>query len=113
MNLRDEIRRAYDPVKPPEETVERMKQELYQKDFHEDEEELTFIAEEARRPGIRQYFGYFAMTAAVCLVLGGVIWNGMQEKVNDFHPGSNVNIETTVPTEETTEETTETTTAPG
>lgn len=110
MSLHREIKNAYDQVHAPDELVERLKQELYQKDFHEDAEEVTWQVTEAPRFHIGKYFAYIAATLVLCVGCGAAVWS---LKTVDMQPGTNVTSNYSVTeTEETTEETTETTPMP-
>ncbi len=98
MNMRKEIQNAFDKVHAPDELVERMKQELYQKDFHCETDEITFQVSEAPRRHIWRYMAYIAAAFALCIGCGVSVMN-MHE--NPFNPAS--------PVVTTTEETTEST----
>lgn len=105
MNLHKEIKNAYRSIQVSDDMTERLKQELYQKDFHEEESE-TFIVEEAPRMPIFKYFGF----AVACITMGigiGVSMFNMLAKKNDdiLNPASTVPVEITAT--EITEETTE------
>lgn len=108
MSLHKDIKNAYDQVHAPDALVERMKQELYQKDFHEEEaDEMTWLVTEAPRMRIGKYFAYVAATLVLCAGCGMAVWN-MRDQMGEFHPGSAVNSSYNVPeTEDTTEETTQ------
>lgn len=94
MSVRKHIQNAYDKVHAPEDVIERMKQELYQKDLHEDAEHEIYRVEEARRPEIGKYLLYIAAVFAVCIG-GGLAWNSIQQNRVDFHPGQAVQTEIT------------------
>lgn len=108
MNMRKEIRHAFDHVHAPEELVERMKQELYQKDFHEEVEEVTCEVSEAPRRPVWRYVMYTAASLALCIGCGLSVWS-LRDSQNPMNPGSHVGTTTST---STTEETTETTEAP-
>ena len=99
MNMRKEIQNAFDKVHAPDELVERMKQDLYQKDLHEDVEEYTFQVTEAPRRHIWRYMAYIAAALALCIGCGVSVMN-MRD--NPFNPASNV-VTTTEDTTETTD----------
>ena len=105
MSLRDEIRRAYDDVKAPDELTERIKRDLYQKDISDDAEQETFLVEEAPRPAVGRYLAFIAASVMLCAGFGYAAWRGMQDNVNELNPRSSVPIETAAVTEETTETT--------
>ncbi len=101
MNIEKEIRNAFDQVHAPETVTERMKQELYQKDFHEEAEEITCQAEDAPKRSLWRYSVYVAAAVAICVGCGFTAWNMRSEQ-------SNFNPSTTVPVAvESEEETTE------
>ncbi len=100
MNMHDEIRKAFDSVHAPEELVERMKQELYQKDCHEEIEEIYEVAEAPRRP-IWRYAAYIAASLALCIGCGVSVWN-LRGNTAPLNPGTTVPAMTTTATEETT-----------
>ncbi len=99
MNMRDEIKNAFNSVHAPEELVERMKQELYQKDCHEEIEEIYEVAEAPRRPTWR-YAAYIAASLALCIGCGVSVWN-LRGNTAPLNPGTTVPAMTTA-TEETT-----------
>ena len=96
MSMRKDIQNAFDNVHAPDELVERMKQELYQKDLHEDIEEITFTVKQAPRRNYLRYFAFVAAALALCIGCGVSVLN-LRE--NPFKPAS--------PVVATTEETTE------
>lgn len=102
MNMRDEIKNAFDSVHAPEELVERMKQELYQKDCHEEIEEICEV-EEAPRRRIWHYAAYIAASLALCVGCGLSVWN-LRDNAGPLNPSTTVPAMTTM-TEETTETT--------
>ncbi len=103
MNMRNEIRHAFDKVHAPDELVERMKQELYQKDFHEELDEVVCEVAEAPRRHILRYVMYTAASLTLCIVCGFSVWS-LRDHPNPINPGSQV---VSTPTENTTEPTTE------
>ena len=105
MSLRDEICRAYDDVKAPDELTERIKRDLYQKDISDDAEQETFLVEEAPRPAVGRYLAFIAASVMLCAGFGYAAWRGMRDNVNELNPRSSVPIETAAVTEETTETT--------
>ena len=96
MSMRKDIQNAFDNVHAPDELVERMKQELYQKDLHEDIEEITFSVKQAPR---RNYLRGFAIVAAALALCIGCGVSVLSLRENPFNPAS--------PVVATTEETTE------
>ncbi|MBE6848333.1 MAG: hypothetical protein E7502_00285 [Ruminococcus sp.] len=102
MNMHDEIKKAFDSVHAPDELVERMKQELYQKDCHEEIEEVFEVAQMPRRT-IGRYTAYIAASLALCVLCGVSIWN-LRGNTVPLNPGTTVPAMTTE-TEETTETT--------
>ncbi len=107
MSLRKEIKSAYDTVYAPDDLIERLKQDLYQKDFHEeDEEEVSGVAD-APRPSFSRIMIYIAACAVLCIGCGFSVWT-LRDKQNEFHPNSPVVVSSGVEdTTETTENTTE------
>lgn len=109
MNLRKEIHQAYDTVQVPKEVTERLKQQLYQKDFYQ-EEEVEIEEFDMQTPPKKPILKYFCVGAAaagmiVCMSLS--IWHILNQHANEaFRPASTVPIEI-VTTEETTETTEE------
>ena len=104
MSMRKDIQNAFDKVHAPDELVERMKQELYQKDLHEDIEEITFTVKEAPK---RNYFRGFAIVAAALALCIGCGVSVLSLRENPFNPASKV----VATTEETTETNTDNRTA--
>ncbi len=88
MSLHKEIRDAYDQVHAPDAVVERMKQELYQKGFHEDAEEVTWQVSEAPRLHIGRYAAYVAAVLTLTVGCGMAVW-GLNKA--ELKPGKNVN----------------------
>ncbi len=112
MSLHKEIKNAYDQVHAPDALVERMKQELYQKDFHEEADEMTWQVAEAPKRSPRSFahiFAYVAATLVLCAGSGMAVWH-MRDQMTDFHPGTNVPMDVSSTSDtmtDTTEETTE------
>ncbi|MBQ2264744.1 MAG: hypothetical protein II341_04995 [Oscillospiraceae bacterium] len=102
MNMRDEIKNAFDSVHAPDELAERLKQELYQKDCHEEIEEIC-IVEEAPRRRIGHYAAYIAAALALCIGCGFSIWS-LRDNTSPLNPSTTVPVMTTA-AEETTETT--------
>lgn len=100
MNMHDEIKKAFNSVHAPDELVERMKQELYQKDCHEEIEEIYEVTEAPRRP-IWRYAAYIAASLALCIGCGVSVWN-LRDNTAPLNPGTTVPAMTTTETEETT-----------
>ncbi len=108
MNLRKEIKQAYNQIHVPADVSERLKQELYQKDFREEEFTEIFQTEEETRPRSGKYFGFIAAALVLGIGIGSTVWSMLanrSEKV--FNPAATVPVEITA-----TETTEETTTAP-
>ncbi len=103
MNMHKKIKNAFDSVHAPDELVERMKQELYQMDFHEDAEEMTCEAAEAPRRHFWQYALYVAASLALCIGCGLSVWS-LRDSGEPLNPGTTVPVVTST-TEETTEST--------
>ncbi|MDE6004853.1 MAG: hypothetical protein K2G88_05655 [Oscillospiraceae bacterium] len=105
MNLHKEIKNAYRAIQVSDDMTERLKQELYQKDFHEEESE-TFIVEEAPKISIFRYVSFAVACIAMGIGIGVSMWN-MLAKRNDniLNPSSTVPVEITAT--ETTEDTKE------
>ena len=104
MNMRKEIKQAYQHIHAPEDVTERLKQELYQKNFHEEDFTEYFQEEEPPKAPFGKYFGFLSAVAVLGLCIGISLWNlsaYRQEEV--FQPASTVPVEVTETTEETTE----------
>jgi len=109
MNLRKEIHQAYDKIQVPEEVTERLKQQLYQKDFYQEEETDTeeFNMQKTPKKSILKYLGVGAVAAGMIVCMSLSIWHILIQHTNEvLHPASTVPIEI-VTTEETTETTEE------
>ncbi|MBD5143874.1 MAG: hypothetical protein K2K06_00095 [Oscillospiraceae bacterium] len=105
MNLHKEIKNAYRSIQVSDAMTERLKQELYQKDFHEEDAE-TFIVEEAPKIPIFKYFGFAVACVAMGIGIGASMFHMLsQRNDNILNPSSTVPVEITVT--ETTEEPTE------
>lgn len=115
MNMRKKIKHAYDQIHVSEEFTERLKQEIYQKDFHEPEEAFSefFQVEEAPKRQIGRYMGFLAASLVMGAGIGISMWNMLDCRNNEvFNPAATVpvqirEIETTAAeseTEETEEE---------
>ncbi len=104
-NLRKEIKQAYDTVHAPEEAVEKLKQELYLKDF----QDFTESPEETvtEHTGLRRYAGFIAAAAVLGLVVGLSI-QSISDCQNEeiLQPAATVPVQVTV--SESTEPTSET-----
>lgn len=103
MNLRKEIRQAYDRVHVPEDVSERLKQELYQKDFHEEEEfSEIFQMEEYPERQWGKYLGFIAASVMLGVSIGVSMWNMLDNRSEEvFHPTATIPVERSA---ETTEE---------
>ncbi len=107
MNLRKEIKQAYQQIRVPADVSEHLKQELYQKDFQEEEFTEIFQTEELSKSRSGSYFGFIAAALVLGIGIGSSVWSMMANRSEEaFHPSS------TVPAEITVTETTEETTAP-
>lgn len=105
MKLKKDIKQAFDQVHAPDALVERLKQELYQKDFYEDADEVTWQVEEAPRRHFGKYFAYIAATFILCAGCGMAVWS---LNTVEIQPGSQVSSVSPVQdTEPTTEASTE------
>ncbi len=94
MSIRREIKTAFDTIHAPEDLVESMKQDLYQKDFHEDDEEAVSGVSQVTRRSYKRFLLYGAACAAICLVCGFSLWS-LKNNQNDFCPGGPVVVEPT------------------
>lgn len=103
MNMRKDIKNAFDSVHAPDDLLERLKQELYQKDCHEELEEICEVTE-APKPQIGRYVTYIAAALALCVGCGLSVWS-LRDNPSPLNP------QTSVPVVMTTEETTESTDA--
>lgn len=92
MSVKRSIQKAYDPIHAPEDVIERMKQELYQKDLNQDEEHEIFHVETAPRLGFVKYFMYTAAAIAVCCGMGYAYLKAQDYRI-DFHPAKAVYTE--------------------
>lgn len=101
MNMRKDIKNAFDSVHAPDDLVERLKQELYQKDCHEELEEICEVTE-APKPQIWRYVTYIAAALALCVGCGLSVWS-LRDNPSPLNPQTSVPVVTT--TEETTEST--------
>lgn len=94
MSLKRKLHQAYDPIHAPEETVERLKQELYQREQNGDAEIEFYDVEEApRRPAFLKYVVYVAAVAAL-FACGAGFWKSAQEQRIELHPASQAVTET-------------------
>ncbi len=108
MSLRREIKTTFDSIHAPENLVEHMKQELYQKDFHDEEEDAVTGVAPAPRRSFRRFFLYAAACALVCVIgVGSVL--SLRDHQNHFNPGTHVVFDSSAEEapEPETEETTE------
>lgn len=99
MNMHKDIKNAFDNVHAPDDLVERLKQELYQKDCHEELEEICEVTE-APKPQIWKYTAYIAAALALCVGCGLSVWS-LRDNPSPLNPQTSVPVVTT--TEETTE----------
>ncbi len=107
MELKHEIKAAYDQVHAPDAAVEKIKQELYQKDLYEDADEAVFEADVKKSPSAAKYFLYIAASLALCTGCILSVW-GLHSQMTPFTPastGMSSTVTTTVT--ESTEPTTE------
>lgn len=106
MNMSNDIKKAFDSVHAPEELVERMKQELYQKDFHDSGEEVVCEACQVPR---RHFWRYAAFAAAVFVICAGCGLSilRLNSQISDFDPHTGISFasdaEETEPTTESNE----------
>ena len=68
-----------------------MKRELYQKDYHEMEDELTCEAVRPAKPHGARYVFYIAASLALCAGLGLSVWS-LRDQRTDYKPGTNVQM---------------------
>ncbi len=106
MNMHKEIKEAFGAVHAPEDVTERLKQDLYQMDLHENAEEMTCQAAQAPKGRFLRYPLYAAAAVALCVGCGLSLWS-IQELENPLKPASTVPVVSTTAPEETTEPTTE------
>ncbi len=99
MNLHDEIQAAFGNIHAPEDAVERMKQELYQKDFHEGEDAITCRVEQAPKRSFWRYPMYVAAALAICTACGLSIWS-LRDNQTGFHPSTTIPVPATTETTE-------------
>ncbi len=103
MNLRKEIHQAYDHIHVPEEVSEKLKQELYQKDFRE--EELGEFQEEifsGKRSG--KYLSFVAASIILGVTVSVTMWGMLDHRSEDvLKPAATVPVEYTSETETPTE----------
>lgn len=99
MDLHKEIKDAYRGIRVPEAVTERLKTELYQKDFRdlEDFENFEnfeiFQVEEAPRIPVLKYCGVIAASVAVCVGIGFSTCNLLSERSSDrLNPAQSVNV---------------------
>lgn len=102
MDMKHDIRQAFDSVHASDALVEKIKQELYQKDHLSSFEEESFEAIEAPRASNWKAGVFVAAVLALCIGCGGAIFS-LRTQINDFNPGSSVTV-----TEEVTESPSET-----
>ena len=102
MSMKHEIQNAFDTIHAPEGFAERMKQELYQKDFHESGEEMVFHVTEAPKRSFGRYVAFSAALLVMCVGGGLSIWK-LNTQVDPMNPQTYVvsSVDDTV--EETTE----------
>ncbi|MDE7122451.1 MAG: hypothetical protein K2O42_09880 [Oscillospiraceae bacterium] len=126
MNLHKEIKNAYQNVRVPEAMTERLKMELYQKDFRDfqefpEENSEIFQVEEVPKIPVLKYCSVIAACLAICVGFGFSFFNLLTERSSDrLNPAQSVNISATgtgsefmkeraVPVQDVTEFTEETT----
>ncbi|MBR0484321.1 MAG: hypothetical protein IJJ69_06025, partial [Oscillospiraceae bacterium] len=86
--------------------TERLKQELYQKDFHEEEFTDFFQEELPQKTLFGKYFGFLSAVAVLSVCIGVSLWNLSAQRTNEvFQPSATVPVEIIVT--ETTETATE------
>lgn len=104
MNMGREIKNAFDSVHAPDELVERMKQELYQKDFHESSDEIVCRVTEVPKRHFWRYAAFTAAVFAICAGCGLSVWK-LNSQVSSFDPQAGISgtPEETEPTTESPE----------
>ncbi|MBR1529616.1 MAG: hypothetical protein IJ642_10010 [Oscillospiraceae bacterium] len=105
MNLRKEIKQAYDSVHAPEDTAEKIRQELYQKDIYDHyethEHDSSHHEPFRQETGFRRYGGFVAAAAVMGLVIGISVQSMLARQSSEvLQPSATVPVEVT---EETTE----------
>ena len=106
MDLRKEIKNAYQNIRVPESVTEQLKMELYQKDLHEfhEEESEIFQVEEAPRIPVLKYCTVAAACLVICAGIGFSVSNLFTERSSDrLNPAQSVNVTMTETEQETTE----------
>lgn len=90
--MKQKIRNAYDSVHAPDALTERLKQQLYQQDFREEDVVGGIVEEAPRRDPVRMLLrGSAFVAASVLLFVGiGLGVRQMRDRVEDFHPGTAV-----------------------
>ena len=106
MNLHKEIKQAYRNIRVPDDVTERLKQELYQKDFREEDFTELLPEEEPQKAPFGKYFGFLSAVAVLGVCIGISLWNLSAHRADEvFQPSATVPVEITVT--ETTETSTE------
>jgi len=95
MNLRKEIRKAYSSVHAPEDTAEKIRQKLYQKESTHDDSESDSLPE-IRRTGLGRHAGLIAAAAVTGLVIGISVQSMLSRRTEEvFQPAAKVPAEVT------------------
>ncbi len=90
MSLKKQIKKAYNGVHAPEDLTERLKQELYQKDFEENSDFEEYQEETPQRPAFLKYLIYIAAMTAIGIGCVSAL-NYIEQFRTDFRPASRVN----------------------
>ncbi|HAJ96836.1 MAG TPA: hypothetical protein DCO72_03780 [Ruminococcus sp.] len=90
MSLKKQIKKAYNGVHAPEDLTERLKQELYQKDFEENSDFEEYQEETPQRPAFLKYLVYIAAMTAIGIGCVSAL-NYIEQFRTDFRPASRVN----------------------
>ena len=101
MDLHKELKNAYQNIRVPEAMTERLKMELYQKDFRDvqdfqefpEENSEIFQVEEVPRIPVLKYCSVIAACLVVCVGVGFSMFNLLTERSSDrLNPAQSVNI---------------------
>ncbi|MDE5768785.1 MAG: hypothetical protein K2H29_08750 [Oscillospiraceae bacterium] len=101
MDLHKEIKNAYQNIRVSEAMTERLKMELYQKDFRDvqdfqefpEENSEIFQVEEVPRMPVLKYCSVIAACLAVCIGIGFSVSDLLTERASDrLNPAQSVNI---------------------
>lgn len=98
MDLHKEIRSAYRNIRVPETVTERLKTELYQKDFRDfqefpEENSEIFQVEEVPRIPVLKYCSIIAACLVICVGVGFSMSDLLTERSSDrLNPAQSVNV---------------------